>query len=443
MTILMGVMTVAIPVTATEPAGLYIESIVIEDAELVSEEIVIGESLLEPGQEYSEPELREAMYRINRLPFIIRSDFSLRRGSVRGRYELVIKIRETKRFFFGADLTARTTYGEELFEWSVFDQVSDLLRGTYGIEDHDMNPGAGDFEDNLVAGARFSVGAHGVAHVAAVTDLEGLEIGYTHYNLFDRPVYASVRYAQSRDREWRWRLLRGRLGGHIHTNHSLHLELDLADRRWDWEWDSGSDDEESVLALGLRWQYDTTDDPLFPTSGRLVSGRLSYAHYEENDVGLIVSGTPPELDIEIVEAETESDMLMAELSAWQHVPFAPRQTVSLGGSVLFGAADVTDTGIGYGKVGRRENRFDATVGVTYALQLGPLPSPTNSLEQRLELSAGMGYRDLSSSDVPVWRLFGPETDATSINLGVSYGLRNRWGVFRFAVVYQDWNGGAR
>lgn len=58
--------------------------------------IIVAESLLQEGESYSEDELRKAVYRVKRLPFVVEADFSLKKGSERGAYELVITVEETK-----------------------------------------------------------------------------------------------------------------------------------------------------------------------------------------------------------------------------------------------------------------------------------------------------------------------------------------------------------
>ena len=92
------------PPTEPGPPEFLIETITVESAHKISAEIVISESLLEEGSSYTESELRDARYRIVRLPFLLDAEFSLRKGSERGLYQLVITVEETRRWFFGFDL---------------------------------------------------------------------------------------------------------------------------------------------------------------------------------------------------------------------------------------------------------------------------------------------------------------------------------------------------
>ncbi len=78
-----------------------IEKIVVEGVRHGSEKIVAAETLLTPRQAYSEAQLQQALHRVERLPFVVEAGFSLRRGSERGRHELVITVTEAMPVFFG------------------------------------------------------------------------------------------------------------------------------------------------------------------------------------------------------------------------------------------------------------------------------------------------------------------------------------------------------
>jgi outer membrane protein assembly factor BamA len=81
----------AVPLYADEPA-FFLERIEVRNQERVSPEVVIAESRLRAGQQYSEAELRDAAVRLARLPFLLSVDFSLEKGSERGRYILVLTV---------------------------------------------------------------------------------------------------------------------------------------------------------------------------------------------------------------------------------------------------------------------------------------------------------------------------------------------------------------
>ena len=102
--ILLGTVLPAAAQTSNPPRFL-LESIVVEGVQRdIVRRIVTSESLLEPGREYTEQELREAVYRVKRLPFVMDADFSLRKGGERGSYQLVITVEETRLIFYSADV---------------------------------------------------------------------------------------------------------------------------------------------------------------------------------------------------------------------------------------------------------------------------------------------------------------------------------------------------
>ena len=85
------------------PPTFPIERITVEGARHASPDLIVAESLLRAGQSYTETVLRQGVYRVRRLPFVRAARFSLRKGSERGSYELVITVEETHRVFFGAE----------------------------------------------------------------------------------------------------------------------------------------------------------------------------------------------------------------------------------------------------------------------------------------------------------------------------------------------------
>src|SRR5215212_4442734 len=142
------------PARADDPSFL-IESITVAGAVRSSDRIVIAESRLREGRTYTEAELRDAMARIQRLPFVIDTDFRLGKGTAVDRYILIITIREMKPFF----VTARSAP-----TWSLDDRY-DFRPGqppvVVGSDVHQRRA------DELALGTRWFVGAKGVLNLAA------------------------------------------------------------------------------------------------------------------------------------------------------------------------------------------------------------------------------------------------------------------------------------
>ena len=165
------------PAAPDDPSGpaFLIETIVVEKSEKFPPSIVISESLLETGKTYTESELRDAIHRIVRLPLILDADFSLRKGTERDLYQLVIAVTEARRWFFGVENIA-TARGEPI-------SIS-------GLETTDYTVG-----DVSLVGYRVPAGGSGVFFVTAGGADGGFQIGYTHNNLFRRNVLLSFKAA--------------------------------------------------------------------------------------------------------------------------------------------------------------------------------------------------------------------------------------------------------
>ncbi|HEY4593109.1 MAG TPA: hypothetical protein VIJ61_11920, partial [Thermoanaerobaculia bacterium] len=158
---------------APEPDRFLIERITVEGPKEAAANIVRAETLLRAGELYSEDQLRQAVYRVRRIPFVLDATFSLRKGSRRGAYELLIEVRPAQWFFY--DAWVRTfafeqpvVLGDESF---LGDRSSVALVG--------------------LAGARHFVGRSGVVF-AAVDSREGGQVGFTQYDLFHRGILASA-----------------------------------------------------------------------------------------------------------------------------------------------------------------------------------------------------------------------------------------------------------
>ena len=156
---------------AAEPR-FFIEAIDVEGTRHARPEVVVSESLLEGGRGYTEPELRDAVHRIRRLPFVLDARVRLRKGSERGNYRLLVTVDEAHRTFFGGDV--------------VYHAFGDELDVDSGLDD--------ELRTAATAGMRWFVG-QGVVH-AAVGDNSSPQVGYTRYRLFGRPGQLRITVAR-------------------------------------------------------------------------------------------------------------------------------------------------------------------------------------------------------------------------------------------------------
>ncbi|MCP4898981.1 MAG: FtsQ-type POTRA domain-containing protein, partial [bacterium] len=160
-----------------EEGQFLIESISVDGLRTLTREIVVSESRLVPGRKYVESDLRDASHRIRRLPLVLDVEFSLRRGSERGRFELVILVRESRLWFWGLDVSAARW--DEPVVVQGFDQTSTIVAS------------------NALIGRRFRAGRHGLVH-AALGGPDGMvNAGYTHYDLLNRGGVLNLTYGFS------------------------------------------------------------------------------------------------------------------------------------------------------------------------------------------------------------------------------------------------------
>jgi signal transduction histidine kinase len=255
------------------------------------------------------------MFRVKRLPMVLDAEFSLRKGTERGRYELVISVVETRLWFFGLDV--------DLTAWS--DEVS-----VNGLTTTRSTQGA-----SPVIGRRFSAGTNGIVYLGLGGPDATIQLGYTHYNLFSRSVLFNVNVGYSDCATERaddarsdpgdggcrtdifdlgldptfasWSItgetprLRINVDVPFRGNHGLRVLMsyriaDAGIRRQAFtpsRFDVFSDRDE--LRLNASWIYNSLDDPVFPSSGRLVQAGLdlSYLSADLAAFGIESSGAEP------------------------------------------------------------------------------------------------------------------------------------------------------
>ncbi len=444
----------------------HIESVTVEGVRRASPEVIASESLLAEGIAYTEAELREAVYRVGRLPFVLDADFALAKGSERGRYSLLITVEEVRGFFFGSDL-GYAAYGGALEGVSLDDEPTAALS----------------------AGMRVFAG-QGV-FFAAVGDEEDLQVGYERYRLLDRPVLLRFAYARegccatglqelgldpaaavwtAADDSDRLELTIGvPLGG----NHSLRFDATAVDtasaarRPLDGSGDvpfarlrRGETEVHDVKQreLELAWIFDSTDDPVFPTRGdaltaavglRWLEGDLSNGVPLEN--GLPASGT----------MEMSSQLVGLTFLGARHWPLSARQTVSLSLKLLLSRSEVdglplapvpgdvplapvpgdlpltpaedanpAELRLWNGDV----DALEADLGARYSLALWGQGKVRELGELRWETIARLIYVETSPAVSPsVHPLWG-------VSLSTGVALRNSWGLFRIGFTFLDYDG---
>jgi len=389
--VLLG-MTSSVVAQTPDPPRFLLESVVVEGVQRDAvREIVAAESLLQPGREYSEQELREAVYRIKRLPFVMDAELSLRKGRAPGSYQLVITVEETRLFFYSADIGAgydgddRNAFpGEERIDW-----------------------GAG-----AAAGGRWFVGSQGMVFGSVqgfdTVGPASAQVGYTRYNLFGRGGFASAALATDVSNENDGELYLGSfsLGVPIVGNHSLRADLNWYRSTDDFAGQSYQSDSRN---LELSWIFDTTDDPLFPTSGTRLTANAGYFDFKQKADGPFFA------------ERSSSDGYDLGISGRRHWALTNRQSVS---AELSGSWAESDALI----FGGAAKQWTSSAAFGHSMDLWGFEKTERIGDFRWENTLQI----LSAHyDAP----FLARSSSTDARLTTGLAFRNAWGLLRLSFTY--------
>jgi len=429
-----------------EAPRFLLEKITVEGPREAAGRIIRAETLLREGESYSEAELAQAVARVHRLPFVLDSNFSLRKGSTRGAYELLIQVVEARRF---------------LFEHTV---------GFYTLaEPLNLDNSVGDANEWSVVlpgliGYRQFIGRSGVVF-AALDSKEGVQVGFTRYDLLGRGIVASAGVSGLFPNfcctsevlpygldptfvfwEWGDSARRLSLEAGVPLNRTDAIRLDWSRRDGEGssrrevlasfrEQDSFLDFRDADLTLDkaeLKWVRDTSDDPLVPTRGVTLTGGLEWSSFEtgplrrivEDDGGLVEQPMPAQ----------RSEQLAAAVSAARHWSITPRQTVSGLARLSLGRASLRNLPTAAGaSVDEDLDVFGGSLGLRHLLRLkqsrGAGGFGDTYLESRAEFGVEATSPDLQPSRAP--------NPLERLELSIGLVFRSVWGRLRLMVSYLD------
>lgn len=337
-----------------EPARFLIETITVEGPKAAAANIVRVETLLRPGESYTEDQLRQAVYRVHRLPFVLDASFALRKGSRRGAYELLIEVQPAEWFFF--DTWARAyRFGEPLRlesrGYTSQDQLSNLTLGG-------------------LVGSRLFVGRSGVLF-GALDSEEGFQAGFTQYDLFHKGILANAGFSTNvccvdeplplglDPRFVTWQFTNSRrlsLSVAIPLGGRQSLQMAVSDRAGGaglreeilidptvHERGFINEGELSYRRAEAKWVYDTSDDPAFPTRGSTLSAGLEASRFAAH--GLVI-GDPREAPATEAAPPFTSQQVVTAVSAVRYWSITPRQTISGTGRIAVGRSQVDNLLVG-------------------------------------------------------------------------------------------------
>lgn len=429
-----------------EPARFLLERITVEGPREAAGRIIRAETLLEEGGTYTEAELGQAVARIQRIPFVLDAEFSLRKGSTRGAYELLIQVQEARHLFFDHSIRGYYLAQPLDLDESITNDQQDLAVSLPGI-----------------VGYRQFIGRSGVIF-AALDSSEGIQVGFTRYDLFGRGIVASVGYSgllpdfccadevlphglDPTFVSWSWGDTGQRFsvdvgiplgqwdalrisGSRRSGEGSSRSELFGMFRQGDFFVDAAADSKVTLDRAEIKWVRDTSDDPLLPTRGFTLTGGVEWTSFETGPlVGFLRSNEylPEPLPGQ------DSEELAAVVSAARHWSITPRQTVSGLARLAAGQARLRHLPTAAGAVTEDANVYGGSAGVRHAVRLWQARGSQGFGDLFLESRAEYGIESTSP------RLQPSQAPNPLERLEVSTGLvfRNAWGILRLLFSYLD------
>lgn len=410
------------------PARFFIERIEVRNARRVSPDVVIAESRLQEDVEYSETELSDAAARLNRLPFLLSAEFSLERGSERGRHVLVISVAETRPFFFLLDIVP-VYHDENIIEGGLNFEYTDRL---------------GAAENEGLAGFRFFVARRGALHFGLfirddnrdyTRDYSALTVGYTQYDLFGTRAFATLNLKKPVGGVAEGSLSpQVVLGAPLSGNQTLTLTYDETNfSRQTEDRLSGEplDRQDGERLVSLRWTYDTTNHPFLPTSGTLLSAMPLVAWRDTADYVFVFDGN---MSSDPQPETVHTTSLGLDLAAARYWELSDRNSVS--GTIEAGWASVDERRTE--PAGRVEFTHQPWYGIAragFSHSLWDRNERRNG-DSRLEATVGYVMRHRHER---FYAFRGPlvDRDRTDdrIQVSTSWVRRTSWGTLRLGVGY--------
>ena len=418
------------PVAPSPPApaavSFVIDRIVVEGARNGAERIVAAETLLKPGNTYSEQQILEALRRVERLPFVVEATPSLRRGIERGHFELVITIRQAWPVFFGGTMTA--SHERTRFQ-------GDRAADTVGL-------------DTEVGGRVFIGGYHELS--ASVTGLAALKgwpedviprtsdrsrflLGgeYRHHDLFGRHVLGQAFVRQTVRESVEAGVA---LAAPLSAASAVRVSVSGERSAQDYCGDACSHEKSRArsLHLALSWQRDTTDDPFAPREGSRVAIEVSGARSSSTFHYIVDLDYPPSGE-ERQDAEFRSGQIEATLSARRYWPVSSHLAVgfAVDGSVLGSESQATWTpSLPGDETASDGSRVEGKVGASLLGTFGNAGSPL-----WWTLTGTLAARHHSYSvnvDLDYFPLHYGNGD---VAIAFALAGRGRWGIARLELSY--------
>ena len=390
----------------------FIEKIEVRNTARVSPDVVIAESRLREGAEYSESELRDAAARLARLPFLLTAEFALERGTERGRHILVITVTETRSFFFRLDIVP------------IVEQNPNA-----GVNIRTETP-SGD-STAAALGYRWFLGRRGALHVALIgrnsTELtrgySAFAVGWTQYDLFGTRAFATLNIKDSPELGTSPQIV---VGVPLSLNQTITAEYDEVIVDYEYKNVARVNDRDTQRVARLTWSYNTANHPYLPTEGILFSAGPIANWRDEGTLFRVFS--PEEGQATVVEVPVHSRVIGVEASAQRFWEITDRTSVSVGVESRLGHFEQRLTFQGR----RSVDRYNSVSGIALFGVSRSLWSPERRAlggDSRLEFNLRGRVRDNDVNEPE--RVFRIDDDV--VQASVSWVRHSSWGTIRLGA----------
>jgi hypothetical protein len=380
-----------------------IDRIEVRNAHRIVQGVIIAETLLRVGRDYDEDDVRAAVSRLARLPFLASAGYSLESGSDEAHRVVVITVKEMRSISFVGD-----------GRFIALSETTSLLDVDYDYVDPTTQ-----WKDAAI-GLRWLVGGHGYAH-AAMTVLRNRqnfaknyaawEIGYTHHDLFGTRLFATVNVRTPVDSVGEATFSPAVIVGFpISASQTIAAEIEDTIFVKDSVQRSGVyyRSLHAERRRSLAWTYDTTDGPFVRTRGTFI--RIKPHRWMRDDAG--VRSVPRSSDFVQTSTHINADAVdVAALHYW-----ALSETHSVFGGIDAGWGDVDSESI------QQKPSYQVVKG-GYSRRLG-------RRDARLELEGRltMNHPDLQNT-------FRRNDHDKAAEVLVSWAWKSEWGAVRIGAGY--------
>ncbi len=382
-----------------------IERIEVRDAVRVSPRLIVAESLLREGSEVAEDDVRAAVRRLGRLPFVFVADYALEPGSNDGRRVVVISVRENERLWGLAD--ARFIQNHE---------PRDTL-------DYDFPDPAAEWK-HAAAGVRWQFRDGGVVHGALTVlrdrhqlrkNYSAYELGYTRYRIAGTRFFATAILRSPVDsleeKTFTPKLIAGMP---LTAEQTVALEYEDTSFR-DTKVRIGTAefrDLHFARSLSAAWTFDTRNEPYAATSGTFVRVEPFLLMADQNSFSF---GRPPQGFVTIAR---HSNSVGAEASGKHHWQMSEVSSLSAGVQAGWATIRNRQTGGSSAYDLKSRSSFELITG-GYARRIR---RSSVELEGRVVLHqlSDAGGNDLTSPSYEVAASWAWRNPRAALRLGIAY-----------------------